>query len=514
MEGYTTKAVAADWVAHYAMTRPDALALRHHDTGETRTWAEFDARVGQLAHALRHKLGLAPGDRIANLSDGDIRHFELMYACARAGLVWVPLNFRLTAAELAGLTRELSPRLMLTDRVWRDVAADVVARLGIPAMLDWEAGGALDALLDPALRIDAHDGMDPDAPWMVLFTSGTTGRPKAAIVTQSGIVWQAFNQLQYCAVADPGSHVFAPLPLFHAGGLNALSNPILYFGGTVTVSARFDPAATAAFIGDPANGVTHITLVPLMFQMIADTAEFETADLSHTRGLVAGGARCSQKLIDAYAAKGGRFTPQYGGTETGPTIASMNPDRLDKILAGSCGQKSLHVQVRLVDEEGNDVAAGEPGEVWVKGPAVIPGYYGKDAVIERPGGWLKTGDVAWRDEEGFYYIVDRVKDMYKSGGENVFPAEVEQVLMLNPAIAEVAVIGVADDKWGEVGLAIAVAAEGHKLTLEDLRAGCEGKLARYKQPHRLTIVDALPRNVTGKISKPELRARYQGSKSV
>jgi fatty-acyl-CoA synthase len=514
VEGSTTKIAAADWVAHYALTKPDALALRHHDTGETRSWAEFESRVAQISYALRHKLGLAPGDRIANLSDGDIRHFELLYACARIGLVWVPLNFRLTAAELAGLTRELSPRLMLTDRVWRDVAADVVGRLRIPHMLNWEAGGELDALLDPDLRIEAHDEMDPDAPWKVLFTSGTTGAPKAAIITQSGVVWQAFNQLQYCAVAEPGSHVYAPLPLFHAGGLNALSNPILYFGGTVTVAARFDPAATAAFVGDPANGVTHITLVPLMFQMIADTAEFATADLRHTRGLIAGGARCPQKLIDAYAAKGGRFTPQYGGTETGPTIASMNPDRLDKILAGSCGQKALHVRVRLVDEQGDDVAEGEPGEVWVKGPAVIPGYYGKDAVIERPGGWLKTGDVAWRDEEGFYYIVDRVKDMYKSGGENVFPAEVEQVLMLNPAVAEVAVIGVADDKWGEVGLAIAVAAEGHELTLDDLRAGCDGKLARYKQPHRLTIVDALPRNVTGKISKPELRAQYQGSKSV
>ena len=514
MEGSKTRIAAADWVAHYAMTKPHALALQHHDTGETRTWAEFEARVARIAYALRHKLGLSPGDRIVNLSDGDIRHFELLYACARAGLVWVPLNFRLTAEELAGLTRELSPKLMLTDRVWRETAADVVARLGMETMLDWDPDGGLDALLDPDLRIDAHDEMDPDAPWMVLFTSGTTGKPKAAIVTQSGIVWQAFNQLQYCAVAEAGSHVYAPLPLFHAGGLNALCNPILYFGGTVTVAARFDPAATAAFVGNPANGVTHMTLVPLMFQMIADTPQFETADLRHTRGLVAGGARCPQALIDAYAAKGGRFTPQYGGTETGPTIASMNPDRLDKILAGSCGQKALHVAVRLVDDEGNDVADGEPGEVWVKGPAVIPGYYGKDAVIERPGGWLKTGDVAWRDEEGFYYIVDRVKDMYKSGGENVFPAEVEQVLMLNPAVAEVAVIGVADDKWGEVGLAIAVAADGQTLTLEDLRAGCEGKLARYKQPQRLTIVDALPRNVTGKISKPELRARYQGSRSV
>lgn len=514
MEGLRTRFAAADWVAHYATTRPEAVVLQQHDTGETRTWAELDARVGQLAYALRHRLGLSPGDRIVNLSDGDIRHFEWLFACARAGLVWVPLNFRLTAAELADLARELSPGLMVTDRTWSAVAAEVVETLGMKAMLNWEAGGALDALLDPDLRIEAHDGMDPDAPWMVLFTSGTTGKPKAAIVTQNGVVWQALNQLQFCAVAQPGSHVYAPLPLFHAGGLNALSNPILYFGGRVTVSARFDPAATAAFFGNPANGVTHITLVPLMFQMIADTAEFETADLRHTRGLIAGGARCSQKLIDAYAAKGARFTPQYGGTETGPTIASMNPDRLDKILAGSCGQKAIHVQIRLVDDRGEDVAVGAPGEVWVKGPAVIPGYYGKDAVIERPGGWLKTGDVAWQDEEGFFYIVDRVKDMYKSGGENVFPAEVEQVLMLNPAVAEVAVIGVADDKWGEVGLAIAVVADGHELTLEDLRAGCDGKLARYKQPHRLTIVEALPRNVTGKISKPELRARYQGSRSV
>jgi fatty-acyl-CoA synthase len=251
-----------------------------------------------------------------------------------------------------------------------------------------------------------------------------------------------------------------------------------------------------------------------MFQMIADTPEFETADLRHTRGLVAGGARCPEKLINAYAAKGGRFTPQYGGTETGPTIASMNPDRLDKILAGSCGQKALHVEARLVDEQGNDVADGEPGEVWVKGPAVIPGYYGKDAVIERPSGWLKTGDVAWRDEEGFYYVVDRVKDMYKSGGENVFSAEVEGILLTNPAVAECAVIGVADDQWGEVGLAVVVATAGHELTIESLRATCEGRLARYKHPKHLTLVESFPRNVTGKISKPALRARFGGSRSV
>lgn len=514
MDSLTRKFAAADWVEHHARTQSGAIALRNHDTGETRTWVELEARVGQIAWALRHGLGLNPGDRICNLSDGDIRHFEMQFACARAGLVWVPLNFRLTAPELAELVRELSPKLMLTDPQWESVARDVAERLAIPHVLRWNPGAELDQLLSPENRIEPHDEIDPDAPLMVLFTSGTTGKPKAAIITAGGMVWQALNQVQYCAVAEPNSHVFAPLPLFHAGGINSLSNPILYFGGQVTVSARFDPAIAAEYVGNPANGVTHITLVPLMFQMIADSEPFQRADLRHTRGLVAGGGRCSQKLIDIYAEKGGRFTPQYGGTETGPTVTSMNPDRVDKIVAGSCGQKSIHIEVRLVDDEGNEVPTGTPGEIWVRGPSITPGYYGKDAAIERPGGWHKTGDVAWRDDEGFFYIVDRVKDMYKSGGENVFPAEVEQVLVLHPAVREVAVIGVSDDKWGEVGLAIAVLESGTLLTLEELRLSCDGRLARYKQPKHLVIVEELPRNVTGKISKPALRAAYGGSRTV
>jgi fatty-acyl-CoA synthase len=174
----------------------------------------------------------------------------------------------------------------------------------------------------------------------------------------------------------------------------------------------------------------------------------------------------------------------------------------------------MHVEVRLVDEAGEDVPQGQPGEIWVRGPAVIGGYLGPEAKIQRPDGWLKTGDVAWMDDEGFYYIVDRVKDMYKSGGENVFPAEVEQVLLRHPAVHEVAVIGVADERWGEVGLAVVVTKAGQSLGLDDLRAVCDGKLARYKHPKHLEIVEAFPRNVTGKISKQDLRAKYRGSKSA
>ncbi len=503
---------AADWVANFARTQPDAPALDNFDTGESRSWKELDGRVGQIAHTLRTKLGLQPGDRIANISDGDLRHFELQFACARAGLVWVPLNFRHTALELARACREMTPKLMLTDAVWGGIARDVAAETGIPATLDWDVGGGLDALLDDEYMPE-HGGIDVDAPLQILYTSGTTGTPKAAIVTLGAMVHHSLQQVQFCATAEPNGHLFQPMPLFHFGGLNTASNPVLFFGGRVTVAKRFDAAATTAFCGDPANGVTHLCLPPVMYQMMADSAPFATADFSRFRRFICGGGRVSEKLRAAFEPKGARFVPQYGGTETGP-VTSMNPDRLDKIMAGSCGQKSMYIDMRVVDEAGEDVERGRPGEVWVRGPGVTIGYLGENATIVRPDGWHRTGDVVWEDDEGFYYVVDRVKDMYKSGGENVFSAEVEGVLMSHPAVAECAVIGVPDDRWNEVGLAVVVTTPGHELTIQSLQSICEGKLARYKHPKHLRIVDTFPRNVTGKISKPALRAEFGGSRSV
>jgi fatty-acyl-CoA synthase len=231
------------------------------------------------------------------------------------------------------------------------------------------------------------------------------------------------------------------------------------------------------------------------------------------RRFICGGGRVSERLRAAYEPKGARFVPQYGGTETGP-VTSMNPDRIDKIMSGSCGQKARYIDVRVVDEHSVDVERGTPGEVLVRGPGVTIGYLGADAKIVHPDGWHRTGDVVREDDEGFYYVVDRVKDMYKSGGENVFSAEVEGVLLGHPAVAECAVIGVADERWGEVGLAIVVATDGQVVTLEALQASCEGRLARYKHPKHLQIVDSFPRNVTGKISKPALRAQFGGSRSV
>lgn len=507
------KYASCDWVADFAVTQPDALALDNFDTGEQRTWRELDRRVGQIAYFLRHGLRLKPGDRIVNISDGDLRHFELQFACARANLVWAPLNFRHTLFELTRACRELRPALMLTDAVWKGVAEEVAAETGIPTALDWGLDGAMDRALDPGGHLAASGGIDPEAPLQVLYTSGTTGIPKAAIVTLGAMEQHALQQVEFCANAERNSHLFQPMPLFHFGGLNTASNPILYFGGRVTVTKRFDAEATTAYCGDPANGVTHLCLPPVMYQMMADSAAFPRADFSRMRRFICGGGRVSERLRAAYEPKGARFVPQYGGTEIGP-VTSMNPDRIDKIMAGSCGQKTKYIDIRIVDEHGEDAQPGTPGEVWVRGPGVTIGYLGAEAALVRGDDWHRTGDVLWCDDEGFYYVVDRVKDMYKSGGENVFSAEVEGVLLAHPAVAECAVIGVADERWGEVGLAIVVPVDGETVTLESLQAACEGKLARYKHPKRLQVVNSFPRNVTGKISKPALRAEYGGSRSA
>ena len=325
--------------------------------------------------------------------------------------------------------------------------------------------------------------------------------------TQSTLVWQALNQVQMSRVAEEGAHVFTPAPVFHAGGLNSLSNPVLFFGGQVSIASRFEPEAVVKYIGDRANKVTHLAFGTVMYRFMSETAAFAQADFGGIRLALVAGAPVSEALHASYHAKGVNFSVQYGATETGPTVTALSPQAIDKLKAGSCGQAVMHVQVRLVND-GEDAAEGEPGEIWVKGPAITAGYWKRDVASVFTDGWFRTGDVGRRDAEGYYYIVDRIKDMYKSGGENVSSVEVETVLLTDPAVAECAVIGVPDAKWGEVGLAVVRPQDGQTITLEALQAACDGRLARYKHPKHLEIVDSFPRNVTGKISKADLRKQF------
>jgi fatty-acyl-CoA synthase len=248
-----------------------------------------------------------------------------------------------------------------------------------------------------------------------------------------------------------------------------------------------------------------------MYQAIADQPGFDTADLSGIRNAVVAGGLAPVPLLRRYAAKGLELEAHYGGTEMGPAVLALHPSVAGKLEAGSVGRPVPHTAVRLVDDTGRDVPDGVEGEIWIKGPSVTPGYWGKDPADFFTDGWFRTGDVARRDADGYYYLVDRIKDMYKSGGENVYPAEVERLLLEHPSIAEVAVVGVRDERWGEVGLAVVVLTPGTTLTIEALADAIGGRLARYKHPRHLAVVESLPRNVTGKVDKIALRAGHGGS---
>ncbi len=503
---------AHDWVAYSAQHRPDAPALRRGEDGWTTTWAELEARVARAAGALQAR-GVGRGDRVALLAENDPRVFEVQFAAMRLGALFVPLNWRLTVHELAEICLDAEPAVLVHDDVWAEAAGQVAEKAQVPQRLAWTVEGPV-AETDGDLATGEPVAPRTDAthadPTHILYTSGTTGRPKGALSTHGTLVWQALNTAHTTGYSAPGCHHLNPMPLFHAGGLNVMANPILYFGGMVTTLRRFDPAAILAAMIDSTPPVTHFAAIPLMYQAIAAQPGFAGADLSHLRHLIVAGAIGTPELFRTWSGHGLPLQPQYGGTEMGPMAFALDheADHQGLAEAGSAGRGAMHTHIRLVDPDGTDVPDGEVGEIWLRGPSVTVGYWRKDRADFFTGDWFRTGDAARRDPDGFYFLAGRTKEMYKSGGENVYPAEVENVLTLHPAVADVAVVGVPDSTWGEVGMAVVVAAPGTEPTLEDLTAFAADRLARFKLPKRLAVVDELPRNVTGKVNRDALREQY------
>jgi fatty-acyl-CoA synthase len=496
---------AADWVAHHASVRPDAIALASADTGEQLSWAQLEQRVAvTAARLLAH--GLRPTDRLAVVADNAPRGFVLQFAAMRAGVVMVPLNWRLAIEEMCHQCADAAVAALTHDARWGGPAHQAAVAGNVARVLELEA---LTVAHADGLSPMAPQRHDPDTITHILYTSGTTGRPKGALVSHASMTWNAFNILTATQIAAPGTHMLNPMPLFHAGGLNVLANPILMHGGRVTTMARWDPPAILAYINDQANAVTHLTTAPSLLQSLADDPTFSATDFSGMRKMVIGGGATNPGLLKTFAAKGIELHPQYGGTETGPAALVLEAG-LDRAMSGTCGKPVLHTAVRVVDPETLvDVPENTVGELWLKGPAVTPGYWNLPNEAHFVDGWFRTGDAARRDAHGYFYIAGRYKDMYKSGGENVYAAEVENILIDLPEVEEVAIIGVPDPKWGEVGLAVVVPAAGAEVTLDGLRAACTGRIARYKLPRYLDLVEALPRNATGKVAKPNLRQRYR-----
>ncbi|SFQ70233.1 acyl-CoA synthetase [Amycolatopsis rubida] len=487
----------AQWIARRGTITPGSVALVAAETGERITYADLERRVAGRAAALR-ALGVRKGDRVALLGLNSTGYLETLFAVAWLGAITLPINFRLAAAEIEYLLDDARPVVVVHDDTF--------------AALAKEASGARTLVSDSELVQEGRVEPEPAGPddvAVLMYTSGTTGRPKGAMLTHGNLEANAINVLTSGEGILPSDITLTVAPLFHIGGLALFTLPLLYAGGTVVVAGKFDPQETLALI--QREKVTVHFMVPAMWAAMTQVPDFDSYDLSRLRYLLCGGAPCPLPVIEFYEDKGLTFVEGFGMTELSPAALVLE-SAFVRSHAGSVGRPFLHVEARIVDERDDDVPTGTVGELVLRGPNVFAGYWGlPEASAETlRGGWFHSGDLARCDADGFVTLVDRKKDMIISGGENVYPIEVEQVLHRHPDIADVAVIGAPDPQWGETVVAVVVPA-GDSLDGDAVIAYCRERIAAFKCPRRVEVVDELPRNATGKLLKRELRSRYTDS---
>ena len=493
------------WPARRARKTPHRTALIHGDT--TFTYAELHTRVTRLAHALRAR-GIRRGDRVAYLGPNHPSYLETLFAAGSLGAVFVPLNTRLAGPEIGYQLSDSGARAL----VYGPSHAGLVA--GLPGSTDVrtyvEVGAEYERLLAESAAEPIDEPVTADDTCIIMYTSGTTGRPKGAMLTHGNLTWNAINVLvDTDLIADERALVSAPL--FHTAGLNMLTLPVLLKGGTCVLVEAFEPHATFDLIEQ--HRITFMFGVPTMFEQVARHPRWADADLSSLRILTCGGSPVSTPLIAAYQERGLTFLQGYGMTEASPGTLFLDAEHAIS-KAGSAGVPHFFSDVRVVRPDLAPVDVGETGEVVLRGPHVMPGYWGlpEETAASFADGWFRSGDAARVDEDGYVFIVDRIKDMIISGGENIYPAEIEDLLLGHPDIAECAVIGVQDDKWGEVPRAVVVPREGATPDPDEVLASLAGRLAKYKIPKSVVIADGLPRTASGKLLKSRVRKRF-GSNS-
>lgn len=482
------------------------------DDGRTFNNVEFNERVNRLANALP-SLGVRRGDRVAALFPNISEFLELLYAAGKLGVIMVPLNFRLAVPELAYILDDCGARVLIYSSDFAFQAAELKnLSSGVEHYIAVGPGNEGDADYEewvssfPATEPEVAEEVTLDDPLFIMYTSGTTGRPKGAVLTHGNTQWNSIHGILLYEICDKDINLVCA-PLFHIGGLSAAATPTIYSGGSCVLTRFFNPDQVLDYVEQ--YRITTMFGIPIMFLLMSMSPKFETADLSSIRGMIAGGAPCPVPLIEKYQEKGVQFAQGYGLTETAPAVSALGEeDALSK--RGSAGLPCFHVEIKIFDIDDNELPQGEMGEIVVRGPNVFTGYWNMPEETEQAlrHGWFHTGDMGRIDEEGYLYILDRKKDMIISGGENIYPAEVEDCIHAHPKVADVGVIGMHDTKWGEAPLALVVTAPGEELTEEEVIEFCQGKLARYKTPKKVIFVEELPRTPTGKILKKDLRAQY------
>ena len=506
-----------DYLGRRAIYSPDKLAIV--DTGKTPelrlTYAEMNARANRLAHWLRDVVGVGYGDRVAILARDGVEHLDTFFACAKLGAIHTALNWRLHWRETAAILADTTPKLLIFSADFATAVTEFqhapeAASVTHYVHLDGEpVGGSLsfkEARLDSGEKATTA-AVTEDTTAALIFTGGTTGLPKAAQVTHKMIAWNSLNTIIHDLHHDDiYLNVF---PLFHTGGLFVYTLPQVILGGTTILLRQFDPAQVLDLIAR--ERVTVFAGVPTMYQLLTQAANWAEADLASLRFCTSGGAPLPVPLVQKYTAeKGIRFKQGFGMTEFGPGIFALAAE--DAIAkAGSIGRPNFYVDARVVDEQNRPLGPNEVGELVLRGPSYCAGYFNNDEATRTAvdeDNWFHTGDLARHDDDWYFFIVDRKKDMFISGGENVYPAEIEKVLYEHTAVHMCAVIGVPDPKWGESGIACVVLKPGTEATADDLMQHMVDRLARYKVPRRVEIMKELPISGAGKILKRDLQERF------
>jgi fatty-acyl-CoA synthase len=477
-----------DLLDERARVTPAKLALVSIETGERLTYGDLDVRAQSFAAALG-SMGIAAGDRFGILAHNSVDFVALFFAAGKIDAIVVPLSTRATAHELEVILRDCGMKLL----VYGDEFAETARALPV-------ASSRIHDLPTSDHQPLISRRHDPEATYCLLYTSGTTGKPKGVMIPRRQLYWNGYNTaVDWDLRADDISPIYTPL--YHAGGVAAFLIPIFCAGGTIVVHRSFDVSAVWKSIQE--DRCTVVLGVPTIWKMLMDAPEFATANLDQVRWFISGGAPLPQFIIDSYQKRGVVFKQGYGMTEVGVNCFTMTvEDSYNK--PGSIGRPMMFTAVKVVDGDGTPVRTGEVGEMWIRGPHVSKGYWNnEDSTRAAYGedGWFRTGDLARCDEDGFFYIAGRRKDMFISGGVNVYPAEIEAELVAHPLVVDAAVVPIADEKWGEVGVAFVVG----RISADELTSYLTERIAKYKVPRRFVFVESLPRTPYGKVMKEQLK---------
>ena len=497
-----------DWLTKRDLYTPDNEAVVDLSDNNRYTYKQLNQRANRLASVLQNEYKLSAGDRVGVISKNCLELIDLFFACGKLGVIMVPYNFRLPAPAINELADDCTPALMIYGTEFKETAERLLQDSTVSALLAAEGtSNSIEAIVgsdQPQPEIYSAGAEDIA---MILYTSGTTGKSKGAMISWRQIHWNSINTAISLELTSADSSI-VNTPFYHTGGWHVLLTPLLHHGGKVVLQPEFDPTDCLNIIQN--ENISIFFGIPTMLRMMMEQEEFESTDFSNLRFTICGGEACPIPVIKKYRARGVPIRQGYGLTEAGPNCYSLPAE--DAIRKqGSVGFPNFHINVEVVDDEGKEVEPGDVGELLMKGPHAFSGYWNNDEATRKTltDGWVHTGDLFRRDDEGYYYIAGRKKEMYISGGENVYPVQVEKVMYEHPGVSQAAVIGVPDDQWGETGCAFVVLHDEAELSTEDLKSYCRNYLASFQCPGHVFFVDELPLGHSGKVQKKVLPEIYQ-----